>query len=93
MECSGPCRFCNSTGTCTSRPAFVDPENGCGNYTCNGAGACFTGCGGAACSPECKPAAFCAAGGTCTVDRNGGAACDNACQCKSNTCLLLLCSG
>jgi hypothetical protein len=95
QDCSGPCRSCNAAGTCVARPAFADPENGCGNYQCNGAGACYTGCGAAAgpCAIECKPGAFCAGGGVCTADKNGGAGCGNNCECRSNTCLLLLCSG
>jgi len=94
QECSGPCRSCNAAGTCVARPAYQDPEAGCGNYQCNGTGACFTGCGAAAgpCAAECKGAAFCDSSGACVADRAGGAACNNACQCKSASCLLL-CGG
>jgi hypothetical protein len=87
QDCSGPCRVCNASGTCTFRSAGTDPEDGCGNYDCNGSGACYPSCtAGAPCASQCKPKAWCSPAGLCVNDRPAGDPCINNCQCVSNNC-------
>ncbi len=91
--CGGPCVACNvpgSVGACVQHAAFTDPENGCGGYTCNGSGSCFTSCSGA-CSQACKASHYCTSldpplPGTCVADKAAGGTCANACQCTSGFC-------
>ncbi|MBK7863501.1 MAG: hypothetical protein IPJ65_33845 [Archangiaceae bacterium] len=85
--CGGSCEFCAAGGTCTSRGAGTDPEGGCGQFTCNGTGACYTNCvGGALCTAtQCKSTAYCN-GTMCIGDLANGGSCSNPCMCTSNTC-------
>ena len=73
-------------GTCVNHTAGSDPELGCANFECNGAGACATTCGGGTCtSTACKPAAYCN-GTTCLADKVDGLPCALACECASGVC-------
>lgn len=86
----GACRRCNVTpGTCTPIAAGTDPDGDCGAYTCDGAGSCFAGCGGA-CSASCKPS-FACVGGACLTAKPAGAICAGGCDCASGSCAEGLC--
>ncbi len=87
--CPGPCVACDvpgSLGTCTDALANTDPRNQCGDYTCNGSGACQASCSGGACSATCKSPDYCNASGQCVPRLANGSACSGACQCSSGFC-------
>jgi hypothetical protein len=87
--CVGPCQACNITGqegSCRPQPAGNDPENGCGAYNCDGAGACNASCAPTlSCPSTCKAGAYCTAAG-CGPDQTNGASCTAGCQCTSGVC-------
>ena len=88
--CTGACVSCalgGSTGTCTPRPAGTDPENGCGNASCDGAGACQTSCAPpGSCPAACGANGFCTTGGVCGPTLLAGESCTARCQCASDRC-------
>ena len=88
--CAGGCQTCaaaGSVGTCTNHPAGADPENACGSYSCNGAGACNVSCTGQpVCTSVCDPGAWCA-GNACQADKANGATCGSGCECSSGNCI------
>ncbi len=86
--CDGLCAACNlagALGTCTSRPVDTDPQNECGAYTCDGAGACQTSCSGGVCGQACKSGFWCN-GTSCTQDKPNGSGCTEPCECQSGAC-------
>jgi hypothetical protein len=81
------CGECASTpGFCTLAAAGTDPRGACGDYACNGAGACETTCPETfgACSSRCSPNAHCDGAGKCTASTTGaGFFCVvGSCMCK-----------
>jgi hypothetical protein len=93
-RCTGPCRSCiaaGPAGTCSNyplgHPGDID-DGGCGNYTCDGTGSCFTSCSGDLCSEQCKNRnAWCeVVSNTCVADFPAFVPCLIGCQCQSNSC-------
>jgi hypothetical protein len=85
--CTGGCEACNrsgSLGTCSNHTGGTDPENACGQYQCNGSGACHASCS-AICSTFCKSTAHCTAG-ACVADWADTHPCSTACECTSAVC-------
>jgi len=81
------CGECASTpGTCVLAPAGSDPLGECGDYACNGAGACETSCAETfgACSTHCGANAHCDGAGKCAPSTTGaGFFCVvGSCMCK-----------
>ncbi len=87
--CAAACAACNlgsSPGICSPHASGTDPENGCGLYTCDGMGVCYTSCAPAGgCPSACKANAYCTAAG-CGPDLNNGQSCTSACQCATGVC-------
>ncbi|HVU50154.1 MAG TPA: hypothetical protein VHL80_05690, partial [Polyangia bacterium] len=81
------CGECASTpGFCTLAAAGTDPRGACGDYACDGAGACETTCPEpfGACSSHCSPNAHCDGAGKCAPSTTGaGLFCVvGSCMCK-----------
>ncbi|MHB8874990.1 MAG: hypothetical protein ACYC8T_15000, partial [Myxococcaceae bacterium] len=86
--CGAACQACNlagAVGTCSNIPDNTDPATECGNYTCNGAGACSTSCAGGSCSADCKAQFFCN-GSACAADKGNLNGCTADCECIAGTC-------
>ncbi len=89
--CGDACESCLSMetgqpqGTCAPIPAGgTDPEGTCGNFACDGTGACATTCSGCSDTTSCVKGYYCS-GGSCTPDTPDGTpvgAC-GATQCTS----------
>jgi len=81
------CGECASApGFCTLAAAGTDPRGECGDYACNGGGACETTCPETfgACSTRCNPSAHCDGAGKCVPSTTGaGSFCiAGSCMCK-----------
>jgi hypothetical protein len=91
QDCSGPCRHCRY-GKCIFVVGETDNEGECGNYYCNGSGACYTACPPGACGggrlsgTRCKLTAYCNSLGGCADTLAAGSVCTSNCQCKSYKC-------
>ncbi|MDP1916290.1 MAG: hypothetical protein Q8L14_08590, partial [Myxococcales bacterium] len=89
--CNGACQRCSLlpgqiAGICTNVPAYLDPDNDCGRYTCTGSGSCYSGCSGV-CGNACDLSNSWCSVGTCEAKRTTGQPCIGGCQCASGTCL------
>ncbi|MBI5543094.1 MAG: CehA/McbA family metallohydrolase [Deltaproteobacteria bacterium] len=87
--CQGTCSACNlagHVGTCSHHASGTDPENACGRYACNGAGACNTSCAGGCSSTQCDSSSYCA-GTNCSAKKANGASCGAGCECSSGRCV------
>jgi hypothetical protein len=89
-DCAGTCRACNLTnscGTCTNHSNNTDPEQGCGRYSCNGSGSCYTSCSGGCASSQCRSDSACI-GTTCQAKKAQGATCSvGGCECTTGNCV------
>ncbi|MBI5544686.1 MAG: hypothetical protein HY901_12410 [Deltaproteobacteria bacterium] len=87
--CTSTCAACNLAGhlgTCTNHAQGTDPEDACGRYACNGAGACSTSCTGGCSSTQCDSTGYCA-GASCSAKKAKGASCGAGCECSSGHCV------
>ncbi|MGE3669079.1 MAG: DNRLRE domain-containing protein [Polyangiaceae bacterium] len=87
-SCGGTCQSClaskstSATGTCGNIDSRTDPDNEC-THTCNGAGACGTGCNN---DTDCASTHWCS-GNVCTLKGAVGDTCSANNQCANGQCV------
>jgi hypothetical protein len=86
VACSGLCSACNQSGkvgTCVLFDRGQDLRQQCGNYSCNGQGACLTTC---AQSSDCKQAYYCRPEDKlCTLRKTDGTPCTSDGECQQGS--------